>query len=572
MSRKDQIYDFLNRSGWNGAEVKPLAGDASFRRYDRVALDEKLAVLMDAPPEFEDTRPFVAVAEYLIKAGLRAPKIFASDFENGLLLIEDLGDDIFKKVLETEPGRETQLYKKAIDELIRLNNQTVTTSLPYLGGDYSLKHYGLKLMLDEVCLFSDWYYPALTGKRLSIQKRNEFIELWENVISKLGPADECFVLRDYHAENLLDLGNGEIGVLDFQDAVIGHSAYDLVSLLQDARRDVDPLLEQKMIDYFAGALNRDNKKFREQYAIIGAQRDVKIIGIFARLYLRDGKDNYLKLMPRMWGLLERCLKHPALSDLKVWFDQEVPDKRDVALDACPLYPDRAMILAAGLGKRMRPLTDHTPKPLIKVREKELLSYTLDALAASGVKKAVINKHYLPEQIDGFIERRTDWRPDIELSDESNELMDSGGGVKKALHLLGNKPFFILNSDMIWTNGEFDALSRLATEWRDDMDILMLLIEREKAHGHDGAGDFHKDSEGRLHWRGDAEYADYLYGGIMIIRRECFEGTPDDPFSLKMIFDRTERKGRLFGLVHDGSWYHVGEPAAVKSTEMLLQGK
>ncbi|MCC3860270.1 phosphotransferase [Pseudemcibacter aquimaris] len=562
MTRKEEILDFLVTAGWEGAEITSLAGDASFRRYDRIKMDDKHAVLMDAPPEFEDTRPFVAIAEYLVSQGLRAPVIFAKDVERGFLLLEDLGDNLFKRVLDGEPEKEALLYRHAVDELVKLNHAPLYQDV---------SHYDQALYLTELALFTDWYYPALTGNRLPESKRAGFLNLWKDVLGNLDHSNECLVLRDYHAENLLDLDNGDVGQLDFQDAVIGHSAYDLVSLLQDARRDVDPATEQEMIEYFADALNRDLDDFKRDYAILGAQRNLKIIGIFARLTLRDGKDHYLSLEPRVWGLLERCLEHPILSKIKNWLDQETPDKRHEPLAPIPLMPNKAMILAAGLGTRMRPLTDHMPKVLIQVAGKEMLGSTLDALANAGIKKAVINKHHHAGQIDEFIENRKDWRPVVSFSDETDELLDSGGGVKKALSDLGNEPFYIFNSDMIWQSDGQDALMRLATRWTDEMDMLMLLIRRGEAHGHDGPGDFHMDENGKLDWRGDDDYSDFLYGGIMIIRPECFTDSPDGPFSLRLLFDRAVKAGKLYGMVHEGNWYHVGTTDAIAKTEKLLKG-
>ena len=571
MNRKDEIIKFLAKTPWAEGEISPLAGDASFRRYDRVKKGDKIAVLMDAPIVFEDTRPFYAVAKHLKKCGLRAPEIYAADFENGFLLLEDLGDDLFKRVLEKDPTKESALYKKAVDELISLNQLKAPQKLPLDEQTYDLPLYDTDLHLGEISLLTDWYYPALDGKRLSYQKREEFMDIWRETLKDILANQECLVLRDYHAENLLDLPYGGVGQLDFQDAVIGHLAYDLVSLLQDARRDVSLSVEEEMVSYYAKEMELNLETFKEHYAILGAQRNIKIIGIFARLYLRDGKDSYLGLQPRVWGLLERCLVHPSLSKVKSWLDQNIPNLRDVPLDAKKLNPNQAMILTAGLGTRMRPLTDHTAKPLLKVGGKEMLTWTLDALVGAGVKNVVINKHHHPEKIDQFVNDREDWRPNILVSDESKKLLDSGGGVKKGLSKLNNEPFYILNSDMIWQNEGLDALTRLATEWRNDMDLLMLLIRRDEAIGHNGAGDFHLENDGKLSWRGDAETADYLYGGIMIIRPECFQNTPKGPFSLRLLFDRAVDAGKLYGIVHNGSWYHVGTPEAIGEAEKLLKG-
>ncbi len=571
MNRSKQITEFLKTAGWDGAEVTSLANDASFRRYDRIFLNGKYAVLMDAPPDFEDTRPFIAIANHLRAHNLNAPKILAQDIENGFLLLQDLGDDLFKVILEREPSLENKLYSTAVDQLIKLNGCLIPRSLSYGQGQHQLAHYEMDSLLSEVALFSDWYYPALTGSRLSEQKRHQYMEIWRKILTKVSLAKECLVLRDYHAENLLDLGNDKVGMLDFQDALIGHSAYDLVSLLQDARRDVSPEIEQKFISYFAQKTARDELEFREDYAILGAQRNTKIIGIFARLFLRDGKDNFLKYQPRMWGLLERCLEHPALSELKSWLLIEIPNLRNQPLQPYPLKPDHAMILAAGLGNRMRPLTDHMPKPLIKIAGKAMLSHTLDALAAAGIKNAIVNKHYLSDQIDQFINQRIDPRPKITVSDESDQLLDSGGAIKKALPLLGNEPFYVLNSDMIWTDEGALALSRLSAYWREDMDILMLVINREEALGYEGDGDFFMDEQGCLNWRQDDQIADYIYGGILIIRPECFEGADQDIFSLRDIFKKIHHKGGLFGLAHSGIWHHVGTPDAVKIADKLLKG-
>ncbi|MBW0145061.1 aminoglycoside phosphotransferase family protein [Sphingomicrobium clamense] len=314
--------DFLAESGWGGAEILPLAGDASFRRYFRVEHPELgRAVLMDAPPEHEDVRPFIAIAEHLDAQGLRAPRILGRDLEKGLLLLEDFGDDRVGPVLADDRSRERAIYEAAVDTLVDLVRRPLPDDLP---------PYDEAALKREVMLFPEWYAPAL---ELEVDV-DGFVAAWQASWGGLleRTADKpVLVLRDYHADNLMLLAEGGLGLLDFQDALAGHAAYDLVSLLQDARRDVDPALERAMLDRFIDALEiADREEFEADYALLGAQRNVKILGIFTRLWKRDGKDHYLALQPRVWGLLERDLAHPALAQVKAWFDDNVPIEKRAA--------------------------------------------------------------------------------------------------------------------------------------------------------------------------------------------------------------------------------------------------
>ncbi|WP_321394562.1 phosphotransferase [Emcibacter sp.] len=578
--------DFIGQQGWAGSDICPVAGDASFRRYDRLSRGDATAILMDAPPAFEDVRPFVAISRYLCDLGLSAPQILAADMENGFLLLEDLGDDLFARVIEKDFGREESLYEKAVSLLAFLQDRPVPEQLMVTRDElYRVPAYDMKVLLDEVALFVDWYLPLLTNRRLEAEERQEFINLWSCVLEDISQSRDCIVLRDYHAENLLHLpdrfDDRQVGLLDFQDALMGHRAYDLVSLLQDARRDVGPELELKMLNDYVELTGLEPAEFLRDYALLGAQRNAKIIGIFARLCQRDGKDKYLSLIPRVWDLLQRDLDHPALRELKDWFDRKVPGNlRMKAPAAKPQAAARAMILAAGLGTRMRPLTDETPKPLLKVAGKSMLDRLLDGLAAAGVRTAVVNMHYLADQIEAAVKVRPDHRPKVILSDERDHLMDSGGGVMKALPWFGNRSFYVLNSDLVWQEntapGCESMLHRLAANWRpEDMDILMLLMPTDKAVGYDGAGDFHRDDSGRLMPRrasaNPKASADYMYAGVLTMKPILFDGLANAPFSLREIFDRAAAAGRLYGIVHDGDWYHVGTPEALEECNKALTG-
>jgi N-acetylmuramate 1-kinase len=313
---------FLAAHGWDGCEIRPLAGDASFRRYFRLVDGDRQAVLMDAPPPHEDPAPFVAVAEWLAGAGLSAPRILARDLERGLLLLDDLGDDRLREALDAAPDREEELYALATDLLVRLHAH------PPMPG---LRPHGLEQWLDELQLFPDWYCLAVGAEVDAEAYRAAWAEA-------LGPVDgdglgPVTVLRDYHAENImLVAGRGGIehfGLLDFQDAVAGHPAYDLASVLEDARRDVSPAVERAMLDRYKEATGQ-SEDYERAYWALAAQRNTRILGVFTRLWKRDGKPLYTAYQPRMWGLLERDLACPALAPVRAWFDANLPEAKRAA--------------------------------------------------------------------------------------------------------------------------------------------------------------------------------------------------------------------------------------------------
>ena len=311
---------FLARSGWAGARIEPLAGDASFRRYFRVLGEGRSAVLMDAPPAREDVRPFVAVAEWLQSVGLSAPEILARDLDRGLLLLSDFGDWRLRETLDQSPDREVELYEMATDVLVHLHRNPPMDGLPV---------HGMAQWLEELALFTDWYCPSL---HLSVDVdgfRAAWMEVLEPIAKDgLGPVT---VLRDYHAENIMLVrgleGVRHFGLLDFQDALVGHPAYDLASVLEDARRDVPAGIERAMIDRYVAATGTA-ERFERAYWALAAQRNTRILGVFTRLWKRDNKPHYTAFQPRMWGLLERDLTQPGLEPVRRWFDLNIaPEHR-----------------------------------------------------------------------------------------------------------------------------------------------------------------------------------------------------------------------------------------------------
>jgi aminoglycoside/choline kinase family phosphotransferase len=320
MKPPEHAPDFLAAAGWHGAEILPLAGDASFRRYFRVVQGDSTAVLMDAPPPHEDPRPFIGVAEWLVSLGLSAPEIIARDLDKGLLLLSDFGSARLRETVDEDPARERELYEIATDLLVELHGHPPMEGLP---------EHGLDQWLEELKLFTDWYCPAV-----GIEVDEEaYLQAWREVLEpvaddELGPVT---VLRDYHAENIMLVqgrdGVAHLGLLDFQDALAGHPAYDLASVLEDARRDVPVEIERAMIDRYVGRTGHEDD-FERAYWALAAQRNTRILGVFTRLWKRDGKPHYRRFQPRMWGLLERDLEQPHLKPVRDWFDANIaPEHR-----------------------------------------------------------------------------------------------------------------------------------------------------------------------------------------------------------------------------------------------------
>lgn len=320
--RNATIEHFLEINGQGGALRAPLAGDASVRRYERLRGGMSPAILMDAPPEALDIRPFVQIATWLKQAGFTTPVIFASDADAGLVLMEDLGDNLFSALLRPDAGRDegdlladdVALYATAVDVLLGLQEQTPPEGLPRYDDDK---------MLAEVALLTEWY-----GKHLSEGAKQDYLDIWRELLPATRVGQDSFVYVDYHADNLIWLpdndGRERVGLLDFQDGRLGPPVYDLVSLLEDARRDVSPGLAAIMIQrYLSGRPDLDTEAFRTAYAVLGAQRNCKILGLFSRLATRDGKPAYLTLQDRVRAHLQQDLAHPHLATLAAWFERHI---------------------------------------------------------------------------------------------------------------------------------------------------------------------------------------------------------------------------------------------------------
>ena len=325
--REGQRRDFAARAGWGDATYRPLAGDASARHYERLTRGDATAVLMDDPPPGNSVGSFVRIARLLQDMGYSAPNIHAVDETLGFALLEDLGDDSFSSLLAGPDASslERTLYEAATDFLVDLHRRPVPPDLPY---------YDPAWMLSDATLFLETAIDDAVGPVMA----EEFEAAWREPLEAVTQGASVMCLRDFHAGNLMWLparGDGgcgmsrvgRVGLLDFQDARAGPAAYDLVSLLQDARRDLGAGLEQAMVvRYLNASPNSDEAAFRAAYAILGAQRAVRIIGVFHRLAWRDGKPGYLAHLPQVWRHLDANLAHPALTPVRAWFERWVPSQ------------------------------------------------------------------------------------------------------------------------------------------------------------------------------------------------------------------------------------------------------
>lgn len=351
LRRLEALARFLDRTDYADTDARFLQGDASTRSYARLARGGKRVILMNAPRQpdgppirdgkpysalvhlAEDVTPFVAVAEALRERGLSAPAIDAFDLDDGFIVLEDLGDGVFGAEL-AHGADQDMLWGAAVDVLLALAAAPPAKTLPVPGhAPYRLPRFDAEAMLMEASLMVDWLWPAAHGKETPEALRAEFQALWRPHLEKAANADPGWVLRDYHSPNLMWVPERQdvrkVGLLDFQDALLGPLAYDLVSLLQDARLDVPEALERSQLDRYCAARTAQAESFssddfRTLYATLGAQRNSKILGIFARLAKRDGKRGYLAHMPRVARYLERDLSHPALRDLRDFYAREFP--------------------------------------------------------------------------------------------------------------------------------------------------------------------------------------------------------------------------------------------------------
>lgn len=323
MSRINQIEGFLKSNQIEIKNLIPIKNDASFRKYFRI--DKK--ILMDADPTLgEDVSSFININNLLNEFQLNVPEIYSIDKENGFLLLEDLGEDIFSKILDNK--NEEKLYKQAIEILAEIHKKDLNEF------NYSIlpKKYSIEKLLQESQLFIDWYLKKFLKLDISKTEIKDFSDIISKIFSSLEPKLEKLVLRDYHVDNLIlqssKVGLKQVGILDFQDAVIGQSSYDLISIIEDVRRPITKDLKTSLIDYFVDLTGYDLNNLKNELAFYSVQRNLKILGIFCRLSIRDNKPNYMSYNNNAWIYIESNLNNPIMKDLQNWIKKILPHEKE----------------------------------------------------------------------------------------------------------------------------------------------------------------------------------------------------------------------------------------------------
>ena len=561
--REQKIKDFIKKARLGKVQLAWLANDASGRRYARLTTPHKTYILMDSPKN-EKPEEFYKIDQFLAGYGFPVPKIIQADIANGLMIMEDFGPKKMANCLTT-PEKTTTLYKKALQILLDINK---ISEKPSFVPDYTLPYWRF-----ETNLLTDWYYPALMGKRLPEKALKEFQKIWQKLIKKILKMPPALTLLDYHVENIMVCSKG-LGLLDFQDARWGNIFYDAVSLIEDERHILPDFMQQELWNfYWEGFSKKEKKKYAKMAELVAVQRHTKVIGIFARLAIRDKKEKYLKWIPDAWKLLEKHLNHPALKSYKKWLDKYIPNK----LRHQPLKPKHfpymttAFVLAAGRGTRMRELTENCPKPLVKVGNKTLLERTFDKLGWISTK--VVNTCYLGKMIHEALKEKK-----VFFSDEK-EALETGGGIQKALPLLlptSQDGFFALNADTFWLDKKGAPLAKQLLKkmeyiWNPTkMDILLALVPKSHAYGDVPKGDYFIKHGKPIRRHPPKKKAPYCFMGVQILHPDIFKGIKLHKYSLVELYDKAEKEGRLGYIIFDGKWFHVGTPEAVANVTKYLK--
>ncbi len=562
--RFNQIKHFLSKVvGLKKYQVASMGIDASSRKYFRVILqDGTTRVLVDDKGGYNRPKEFVLLSKFLLKNGIRAPKVLANSLRLGLMLVEDFGETDFVKMADGMNDKE--LLRKAVDVLIKLHQ---VKELPETVGEMDEQ-----VILDNFALFSDWYMPACLRSPLTKSQRESFFAIVKKMMPDALKLPKTLVLWDYHVNNVMyPKDSHEAAIIDFQDALKGPGLYDLASLIEDERRQIDSDVTDEMKNYYFSQMQNLNRHdFEVAYAYMALLRHMRVLGRFTTLMLVKKRRHYAQYIPHALELLKRSLENPLFAELKQWLDENFAEsQRGIPLDK---EVKRAFILAAGRGSRMGKLTEKCPKPLVKVKQKPLIGYAIDLLKRANIKDVTVNVCYRKNMVKKYLSKIKGF--DFRISEEKKAL-ETGGGIKKALKNFVGKPFVVVNADnILLDNGYKSILHQMFDVWdAQKYDIMLLLKENKDIEaGKPEVGNY-KIEDGKLVRNKDklrsADFA-YCYLGVAIVHPRIFEGVTKRKFSLRDLFDKAQEFGRLGYYLSDRREFLVDSPQAVEEAENKLK--
>ena len=565
LNRISQLKLFAtNHIGNSNFEFLPINTDASSRRYYRIILkNQQTFIILDDEKCCCKTPEFVELSKFLNAHNVYVPKVIAQDIKNGMLLLEDLGNQSMRDMLYEHPEKEEKLYSSAANAIAKIatieERPTCTKEL------------SPEIMLNDIQLFTDWYFPMATETPLSEEAKQDFMSIFKKLLPMAFKVPNRLVLWDYHIDNIMFPPHSkECAIIDFQDAMWGPLTYDIMSLLAADRRMVSQKIINTTKDLFFNQLkNISRQDFEDSFAFMSMFRHLRVLGRFTTLSMVNKKEKYLQYVPQLWQMLDDVLNYPKLLPLKNWLDNNFPKELRILPHRKPI--NSAILLAAGRGTRMQSLTDDLPKPLIKVGDKSLIDYNFERLQQANIENIVINLCYKGEMIHQHIEEKYP-SSQIQYSLEETAL-ETGGGIKKALPLLKSSVFFACNSDVFFIDHAYKpVLWKMMDAWNEKKyDILILLQDTDSICG-DKSGDY-KITENHTLERNISKIDGfpYMFAGISIINKKIFDGISQEKFSLRDLFDRAQSQERLGFIINNAEFFHVGTPQALSAAQRKITG-
>ena len=564
-SRLSQLKLFA--SNWlknSNFELIPINTDASSRKYYRIILNNKQTfIILDDEKCCCKTPEFVELSKFLNSHNIYVPKVFAQDIENGILLIEDLGSQSMRDMLNSFPKKETDLYISAADAVAKI---AAITEQPKC-----TKELSPKIIMNDIQLFTDWYFPMATGAPLNKKAKQDFMSAFEHLLPMAFKVPNRLVLWDYHIDNIMFPPNSQnCAIIDFQDAMWGPLTYDIMSLLAADRKMVSPSTIDAAKDAFFNQLEGISRPdFEDSYAFMSMFRHLRVLGRFTTLSMVNQKEKYLQYIPQLWTMLDNILQYPKLLPIKQWLDNNFP--KDLRGNPQRKPINSAILLAAGRGIRMQNLTDNMPKPLIKVGDKSLIDYNFERLKQANIENIVINLCYKGDMIREHIEQKYPSSTQYSIEEQA---LETGGGIKKALPLLKSPAFFACNSDVFFIDHAYKpVLWKMMDEWNENKYDILLLLQDTKHICGDKSGDYKINDQNkpeRNSLKKETGFP-YMFAGISIVSKKIFKDIPQEKFSLRDLFDKAQSQGRLGFIINDADFFHVGTPQALSAAQIKIKG-